>query len=280
VRRVQCPAFLKSSKSDIMNLVSISNSSPFQGKLTTTSLQVAEFFGKEHKNVLRDIKHLIDNIEMGMLNFELTPYEHPQNGQTYHYYEMTEEGFTLLVMGYTGKEELKFKQAYIKAFSLMRELLSSDDYIVHRSFEIMQKRLDSAQEKVKELTEKNEDLNLQNQLQQTTIAAQAPVVEYATTVLSAKNAWTITTIAKELGMSARKLNKILEAKKVQYKADHHYVLYSKYQDCNYTKTKTHTYTDTLGQPCTNMQTVWTELGRQFIHGLMKESASVKVQVFE
>jgi len=266
----------------MIKLVNYSQQENFSGKPTTTSLIIAEAFDKRHSDVLRDIRVLLDRTEMGIRNFALIENQTVTHSPAVKnvYYEMTEDGFTLLVMGYSGLKALAIKERYIKEFTGMRELLNSDEYILIRSRQIMENQLMLAQNRIAELAEKNEDLNLQNQLQQTTIAAQAPVVEYATTVLSAKNAWTITTIAKELGMSARKLNKILEAKKVQYKADHHYVLYSKYQDCNYTKTKTHTYTDTLGQPCTNMQTVWTELGRQFIHGLMKESASVKVQVFE
>ena len=74
----------------------------------TTSLLVAERFGKEHKNVLRDIENLSCSEEFRRLNFEHTPYVHPQNGQTYKMYVMTKDGFTFLVMGYTGETAGKF----------------------------------------------------------------------------------------------------------------------------------------------------------------------------
>lgn len=255
------------------SLVSISKEGPFEGKLVTDSLKVAEFFGKEHRNVLRDVKHLIDNTEMGVLNFEQTPYTHPQNGQTYYYYTMTEDGFTLLVMGYNGEKELKFKEAYIKAFRSMRTLLESDDYIALRAFQILQKRLSAEEQKAKELQGKVEELATKNQLLDTTIRAQAPKVQYVDEVLQAVNTWTTTTIAKELNMSAIRLNKILEDQKIQYRHQNHYVLYSKYHDKGFAKTKTYTYPNQSGETCTNMQLVWTEQGRAFIHKLIKGNES-------
>lgn len=80
------------------------------GKDVTTSLIVAQVFGKEHKNVLRDIENLSCSDTFRRLNFEHTPYVHPQNGQTYKMYEMTKDGFSFLVMGYTGERAGQFKE--------------------------------------------------------------------------------------------------------------------------------------------------------------------------
>ncbi|RUP37028.1 MAG: hypothetical protein EKK63_15775 [Acinetobacter sp.] len=98
-----------------------------------------------------------------------------------------------------------------------------------------------------------------------TIKEQAPAIEYVGEVLESNSAHTITTIAKELGMSGQKLNDLLCEKKVQYRHDGHYVLYAKYQNMGYTKTRKHTYTDKYGKEQTQIQTVWTEKGRQLIH---------------
>jgi anti-repressor protein len=134
--------------------------------------------------------------------------------------------------------------------------------------------------KNKELSEKIEQVQEENQIKETIIKEQAPVVEYATKILSGKNSWNTTTIAKELGMSANKLNKILCGLKIQYYQDGHYNLFAKYQDKGYSKTRTSSYTNRFGEQITMISMAWTELGRQFIHGLMKESASVKVSAFE
>jgi Rha family phage regulatory protein len=74
------------------------------GKVVTTSLIVAEIFGKNHADVLRDIRMLSCSDSFRVSNFADTPYTHPQNGQTYPMFEMTKDGFSFLVMGYiTGK---------------------------------------------------------------------------------------------------------------------------------------------------------------------------------
>lgn len=68
-----------------------------------SSLMVAEKFGKEHKNVLRDIQNLECSQEFTKLNFELSNYK-DSTGRKLPMYEMTRDGFTFLAMGFTGKE--------------------------------------------------------------------------------------------------------------------------------------------------------------------------------
>lgn len=90
------------------------------GKPMTNSRDVAELFGKRHDNVLSDIRRLISE---GVLFFQETPYVHAQNGQAYHAFNMTRDGFALLAMGFTGKKALQFKIAYINRFNEMEERL-------------------------------------------------------------------------------------------------------------------------------------------------------------
>lgn len=104
-----------------MELVKVVNN-----QLVTDSRQVAEVFKKEHRNVLRDI----DRILGGMLNFEQTQqmfyetaYHNEQNGQDYKMYLMNRDGFSLLVMGFTGPEALEWKIKYINAFNEMEKKL-------------------------------------------------------------------------------------------------------------------------------------------------------------
>ena len=97
------------------------------GVPTTTSFQVAEYFGKEHYNVCRDIRNLLSNCpgEWGILNFEYTPYVHQQNGKTYPSYKLTKDGFALLAMGFTGPKALAWKIRYIEAFNAMESVVRS-----------------------------------------------------------------------------------------------------------------------------------------------------------
>ncbi len=79
-------------------------------ELKTDSLKVAKAFNKEHKNVLRDIQSLIEKIpaEIGRLMFEQSNYLNRQN-KSMPMYEMTKDGFMLLVMGYSTAEALQIK---------------------------------------------------------------------------------------------------------------------------------------------------------------------------
>ncbi len=94
-------------------------------QVVTTSLKVAEYFGKEHKEVLRAIKSMECSCDFRERNFALSEYVR-KNGNirsTYPMYYLTRDGFTLLAMGFTGKVALRFKEAYITAFNRMEEML-------------------------------------------------------------------------------------------------------------------------------------------------------------
>jgi Rha family phage regulatory protein len=76
------------------------------GQPTTTSLAIAERFGKQHKNVLRDIENLDCSKEFTELNFEPTSrtVAGPNGGKRLEpMYQITKDGFMFLAMGFTGK---------------------------------------------------------------------------------------------------------------------------------------------------------------------------------
>ncbi len=87
-----------------------------------SSLDVAETFGKQHAHVLRDIKELECSEEFRLSNFGESSYINSQNKKQPMYY-MTRDGFTILVMGYTGEKAMRFKEAYIKQFNVMEKAL-------------------------------------------------------------------------------------------------------------------------------------------------------------
>lgn len=103
-----------------------------------------------------------------------------------------------------------------------------------------------------------------------TIERQAPLVEYANNVLNSESTYTTTQIAKELGMSAQLLNRLLHAYGVQFKQSGQWQLYKQYEDKGYTKTRTHTYTKKDGRVQSLLTTVWTEAGRMFLHSTIEK----------
>lgn len=89
-----------------------------------TSLDIAETFEKLHKDVLESIRNIqndLNRAEFSALFYE-GEYKAP-NGKTNPMYYMNRDGFTLLVMGYTGKKAMRFKLAYINQFNQMEKLL-------------------------------------------------------------------------------------------------------------------------------------------------------------
>ena len=102
------------------------------GIVTTSSLQVAHFFGKRHTHVLRAIKNLLAEMPEGYApNFGLMQTDVDLgNGGTRKTpaYRITREGFMLLAMGFTGKEALRWKLAFIAAFNRMEAELQKPAY--------------------------------------------------------------------------------------------------------------------------------------------------------
>lgn len=89
-----------------------------------SSLDVAETFEKDHKHVLEDVRKICDSIntaEISALFYEACYIA--SNGKKNPMYYMNRDGFTLLVMGYTGEKAMKFKFAYIKQFNAMEKVL-------------------------------------------------------------------------------------------------------------------------------------------------------------
>lgn len=91
-----------------------------------------------------------------------------------------------------------------------------------------------------------------------------PKVDYYDRVLDTTSEYTITQIAKECMMSGQALNLALSLSKIQYKQNGQWLLYAKYQNKGYTKTRTTLYNDSKGVENSKHTTVWTEKGREFI----------------
>lgn len=96
------------------------------GHPVTSSLRIAEVFGKDHAKVLRDIRNILAQVpeSFGEANFGLAEYLDAQ-GKPRPAYDLSRDGFALLAMGFTGPEALAFKLAYIERFNAMEADLGS-----------------------------------------------------------------------------------------------------------------------------------------------------------
>ena len=101
----------------------------YNGVLVADSLQVAESFGKSHRHVLEAVDKLVYNLaaENSAAKPEayFIPADYENRGKRYRKFLLTREGFSLLVMGFTGPAALHWKLLYIEAFNKMEEALRS-----------------------------------------------------------------------------------------------------------------------------------------------------------
>lgn len=105
------------------------------------------------------------------------------------------------------------------------------------------------------------------------LEAAKPKVSYYDSILSAPNAVSVTTIAKDYGMSAKALNEFLHQLGIQYKRGGTWMLYQKYADKWYTRTET-VYLPQSNRAQINMK--WTQKGRMFIYEQMKKVGMLPV----
>lgn len=108
------------------------------GEPVASSREIAKRFGKNHRDVLRAIEDILEGVrkiaqtptEEGLPKngdtpmFFKTEYTHPQNHQKDPMYLMNRDGFSLLAMGFTGKEAVQWKLKYIEAFNAMEQQLA------------------------------------------------------------------------------------------------------------------------------------------------------------
>lgn len=106
------------------------------GKTTTDSFKVAEFFDKNHAHVLRDIESILTQVSdlCRKSNFGFMQIEKimPTGGiRKDPMYVLTEAGFMLLAMSYTGEKAMRIKEAYINEFENMRAFVETrrDEYL-------------------------------------------------------------------------------------------------------------------------------------------------------
>lgn len=220
-----------------MNVVA--NPDDFNGlvseSLKTTSRIIAEKFEKRHDHVVRDIRKLIDqNQEWGVPNFGETPYVDPQNGQTYQMYEMTRDGYSMLVMGFTGKKAMEWKIKFLEAFNAMEQRIKDrGGFQVPQSFgDALRLAADQAEQ----------------------IEAMKPKVEALCRLEASDGAVVPRVAAKVLGMPERKFFRWLHAHNWAFRQGKSWQGYSEKIKQGYLEHDTHTYTvPETGDERTNIQ---------------------------
>ena len=157
----------------------------YNGSLVVSSRRVADNFGKQHKHVLEAIENIKAENSALMDMFYETSYK-AGTGKSYKEYLMNRDGFSLLVMGFTGKEAMEWKIKYIEAFNAMEKKLSKPQLTLT---EQMAQGLLAAQQLLAEKSKQVEHLT-------TTIEEQKPKVLFADAVSASKTSILIGDLAK------------------------------------------------------------------------------------
>src|SRR5699024_683852 len=140
--------------------------------------------------------------------------------------------------------------AYMTPETIEQALLNPDTIIQ------LATNLKEEQKKRKELENENKELK--------------PKATYHDLVLQSDSLLSVTQIAKDFGMGAPTLNKILHELGVQYKKGHRWYLYHQYQDKGYTQSKTYA----INAEETKDHMYWTQKGRLFIYEILKEKKGI------
>jgi anti-repressor protein len=168
----------------------------------TTSLIVAEAFSKRHDNVLRAIQTLAAEAANAgdALKIEGVSYR-GDNGEDRPMFTLDEEAFSLLVMGFTGKEALEWKRKFIQAFKLMRD-----------KFVVTMTPIEQAEHNLSQW-KRSEQLRLEAEDKLTKVSALVPLLTpyyEAQKIIAASPACLLTSqAAKTLGVSHQRLNQWL-----------------------------------------------------------------------
>ena len=113
-------------------------------------------------------------------------------------------------------------------------------------------------------------LESRNAIQEQIIHEMQPKADYTDMILQSKSVVNINQIAKDYGMTAQEMNKILHEIGIQYKQGGQWLLYKKYHSNGYTHSETFNITHRDGTPDVVMNTKWTQKGRLFLYEKLKE----------
>lgn len=244
----------------------------------TNSKLVAEVFEKEHKNVMQSIRKLMEGTAQNSAvrqMFSESTYLNEQNKEQ-PMFIMNQDGFTLLAMGFNGKKAMEFKLKYIEAFNAMKKQIEQSKPSVPQNYlealkslvkseeEKQQLALENKQQQATILTISKENMELGNK-----ITEMLPRVSYYDKILQSNATMTVTQIAQDYGMSAMKLNKELEAMKIQHKVRGQWILYGKFLTGGYVHSRAVDILRSDGRHDVKYNTEWTTKGRIFLYESLK-----------
>ena len=177
-------------------------------QIVTDSRSVAGHFGKEHGKVLRSIDNLVS--QNGLIKNMFLEQTREYHGRDFRYYLMNRDGFSLLVMGFTGVKALGWKLKYIEAFNSMERKLKEApmaSYLVDDEIERAKRWIEEQQEKRKIAAE---------------LEVAKPLADQTIRYVDKGHLIGFRELAKELNIKETELNRILIDNGWKYKVGRKY----------------------------------------------------------
>lgn len=238
-----------------------------------TSLEIAEVTGKQHKNVMRDIRNILEQ-GVQQLNFEPMQKSVPtHNGghKSIPYYRLTPKGCLILASGYDAllREKIinrlealeknskpQLPETYLDA---LKQLVSSEEQKQQLALE-NKRQAQEIEVKDAQITELN-----------TAVSEMQPKVSYVDTILQCKDTVQTSIIAQDYGKTAKAFNILLRNFGIQRKTGTTWVLYAKHISNGYVQSKTFKYRHKDGTEGARTYSEWTQRGRLFLYDTLKKT---------
>ena len=228
----------------------------FQGEPALDSREVAKMIGKRHAHLMRDIRCYINDMEenpkLDSRQFFIESNYESSQGKLLPCYLLTKMGCEFVANKMTGKKGTLFTAQYVSLFNEYQASLKKPDSYT----------IDDPVKRAERWIEERKAYE-----------ALVPKGQYFDSQMRNPGTMTVTEIAKDYGMTATKLNRLLHEFGVQFKQGKHWVLYHKYDGKGYTQYEAFAYNDNKG---VHNNLKWTQRGRKFIYDTLKEHGILPV----
>ena len=235
-----------------------------------TSLQIAEITGRRHTDVMRAIRNMEPAWEkVSERKFALAEYQDEQ-GKPRPCYSLNKEECLYIATKFNDEARAKLIKRWKELEeqhqkpSVPQTYLEALKSLVKAEEEKQQLALENKKQQEQILTISKTNMELGNK-----ITEMLPKVSYYDRILQSNATMTVTQIAQDYGMSAMKLNKELEAMKIQHKVRGQWILYGKFITGGYVHSRAVDIIRSDGRHDVKYNTEWTTKGRIFLYESLK-----------
>lgn len=241
------------------------------GNERMTSLQIAEVTGRAHKDVMRAIRNMEPAWEkVNERKFALVEYQ-DQKGELRPCYSLTKEECLYIATKFNDEARAKLikrwkelEEAHVKP-TVPQNYLEALKSLVKAEEEKQQLALENKKQAEQLVTISKANVELGNK-----ITEMLPKVSYYDQILQSNATMTVTQIAQDYGMSARKLNLVLAEMKIQHKMRDQWILYGQFLSGGYVHSRAVDITRSDGRHDVKYNTEWTTKGRIFLYEELKK----------